>query len=184
MHMIRTLAIAALAGRAALAALATLATLATLAACGGAVSSAPQTAQTAQTARPWPVPAGFRSETIPFPLDFAPSLAHRGVEHLRFAPSFFDPAAPGYWSYAFVWRLDDPAALAPDALAAELTTYFRGLARHEQAAAAGSIRRWMPGNGLRRLALPARRQQRDDDLNRAPQIRPRRACARAPRGGP
>jgi hypothetical protein len=75
----------------------------------------------------WPVPAGWRSEVIPFPIDFAPTLAHRGVEELRFPPGFFDPASPARWSYAFVWRLEDPAELAPDALAAELTVYFQGL---------------------------------------------------------
>src|SRR5690348_9460867 len=75
----------------------------------------------------WPLPAGWRSEVIPFPLDFAPTLAHRGVEEIRFPPGFFDPASPARWSYVFAWRLDDPAELAPDALAAELTAYFPGL---------------------------------------------------------
>jgi hypothetical protein len=73
------------------------------------------------------VPAGFRSEVIAFPLDFAPQLAHKGVEELRFAPGFFDPAAAGYWSYAFVWRTEDAAELDAAAVAAELTAYFRGL---------------------------------------------------------
>ncbi|MBX3159473.1 MAG: hypothetical protein KF773_26110 [Deltaproteobacteria bacterium] len=78
-------------------------------------------------AGPWPVPQAWKSETIPFPLGFAPKLAHRGTEELRFAPGFFDPAAPGYWSYAFVWRTEDAAALDAAALGAELTEYFRGL---------------------------------------------------------
>jgi hypothetical protein len=76
---------------------------------------------------PWPVPAGWRSEIIPFPLEFAPALAHRGKEEIRFPPGFFDPAAGDDWSYAFVWRLDDPARLDAAALGAELTAYFRGL---------------------------------------------------------
>lgn len=82
---------------------------------------------TARAAQPWATPAGFRSETIPFPLDFAPGVAHRGVEELRFAPGFFDPAAAGYWSYAFVWRTEDAAALDAAGIGAELTAYFRGL---------------------------------------------------------
>ena len=103
-----------------------------LAACGAPAASpppaAPATAPAAAAATaPWPVPAGFRGETIPFPLDFAPAVAHRGVEELRFAPGFFDPAAPGYWSYAFIWRTDDAAAMDAAALAGELTAYFRGL---------------------------------------------------------
>jgi hypothetical protein len=81
----------------------------------------------AHAPRAWPTPAGWKSETIAFPLDFAPALAHRGVEELRFAPGFFDPRAGGYWSYAFAWRLDDTAALDAAALDAELTAYFRGL---------------------------------------------------------
>jgi hypothetical protein len=82
---------------------------------------------TARPAPPWATPAGFRGETIPFPLDFAPGVAHRGVEELRFAPGFFDPAAAGYWSYAFVWRTEDAAALDAAGIGAELTAYFRGL---------------------------------------------------------
>jgi len=70
---------------------------------------------------------GFRGETIPFPLDFAPGIAHKGVEELRFAPGFFEPAQPGYWSYTFVWRTEDPAAMDAAAVGGELTAYFRGL---------------------------------------------------------
>jgi hypothetical protein len=81
----------------------------------------------ARPAQPWATLAGFRGETIPFPLDFAPGVAHRGTEELRFAPGFFDPAAPGYWSYAFVWRTEDAAALDAAGVGAELTAYFRGL---------------------------------------------------------
>ncbi|MDB4961931.1 MAG: hypothetical protein JWP01_1930 [Myxococcales bacterium] len=76
---------------------------------------------------PWPVPDGWKHELIAFPLGFAPSLAHDGVEEIRFAPGFFQPAAPGYWSYAFVWRLDNVPAFDASTVAAELTTYFRGL---------------------------------------------------------
>jgi hypothetical protein len=75
----------------------------------------------------WPVPDGWRREVIPFPLDFAPTLAHRGFEEIRFAPGFFDPKAGGYWSYVFAWRLDDTAELDAVALGGELAVYFRGL---------------------------------------------------------
>ena len=95
-------------------------------ACGSSTPS-PAPEPTAKPTQSWSVPAGFRSETIPFPLEFAPGLAHKGAEELRFAPGFFDPAAPGYWSYAFVWRTEDPAALDAAAVGAELTAYFRGL---------------------------------------------------------
>jgi hypothetical protein len=100
-----------------------------LAACG---SSAPEPAPPSPAApappeQPWPVPAGWRSEVIPFPLDFAPTIAHRGVEDLRFPPGMFDPSSPDYWSYAFTWHTDDAAELDADALGRELTVYFAGL---------------------------------------------------------
>jgi hypothetical protein len=60
----------------------------------------------------WPVAEGWRKETIPFPLEFAPDLALSGVEEIRFAPGMFKPGEDGYWSYAFVWWLDGRPALA------------------------------------------------------------------------
>jgi len=105
-----------------------------LAACGsGGGGSPPAPAEASHettTAAPsftWPVPDGWRSETIPFPLEFAPSIPHRGVEEIRFAPGFFDPAAAGYWTYAFAWVVTGAGALDAAALAEQLTTYFRGL---------------------------------------------------------
>ncbi len=75
----------------------------------------------------WRVPDGWKHEVIPFPLDFAPALGHRGVEELRFPPGFLDDGAPNQWSYVFVWRLDDPAMMDAATLGTALTTYFRGL---------------------------------------------------------
>jgi hypothetical protein len=75
----------------------------------------------------WELPAGWRTETIPFPLGFAPSIAHEGYEELRFPPGFFKPDAADYWSYAFIWRTEDAANLDAAALGEELTLYFRGL---------------------------------------------------------
>jgi hypothetical protein len=78
-------------------------------------------------ARDWPIPASWRSETLPFPLEFAPQLAHQGSEELRFAPGMFDPSAADYWSYAFVWWLEDRQLQDAAALSGELAVYFRGL---------------------------------------------------------
>ena len=60
----------------------------------------------------WPAPTGWRKETIPFPLDFAPSLPYRGVEEVRFAPHFFDAPAETYFTYSFAWILDDRAPIS------------------------------------------------------------------------
>jgi hypothetical protein len=75
----------------------------------------------------WPLPEGWKREEIPFPLGFAPTLNHQGVEELRFPPGFLVAASPNRWSYAFEWKLTDEADLDAAALGAELVTYFRGL---------------------------------------------------------
>ena len=75
----------------------------------------------------WPVPTGWRSEVIPFPLDFAPAISHRGLEDLRFPPGMFDPSSADYWSYTFTWHTDDSADLDAGTLGRELTAYFAGL---------------------------------------------------------
>jgi len=109
-------------------ALAALLALALLAAC-----HAPANANGDEAAAPfdWPLPAGWRQETIAFPLEFAPSLAFRGREEVRFLPGFFDDKARTYWSYAFSWWLDEWLEDAPPldarAIGDALTTYYRGL---------------------------------------------------------
>jgi hypothetical protein len=95
-----------------------------LAVCSYAARAAPPTPAVLLD---WPHPADWKSETIPFPLDFAPTIHHVGVEELRFAPGFFTPAAPGYFSYAFVWWLKAAAPLTAATLAAELNEYYAGL---------------------------------------------------------
>ncbi len=75
----------------------------------------------------WPLREGWRREVIHFPLDFAPAIAHRGIEEIRFAPQFFDAKAPTYWSYVFAWALDDDAPLDRAGIERNLVAYFRGL---------------------------------------------------------
>jgi hypothetical protein len=76
-----------------------------------------------------PVPEGWRTETIPFPLEFAPDLPYTGLEELRFAPGMFDAESAELWSYAFVWWIgwDEPVDLG--SLERHLVDYFRGLAK-------------------------------------------------------
>lgn len=76
----------------------------------------------------WEIPEGWRTETIPFPLEFAPGLPYRGVEELRFPNAFLTPEADWYFSYAFVWHVAAPGVASTDALESDLVAYFRGLA--------------------------------------------------------
>lgn len=89
----------------------------------------------------WPAPAGWKTETIPFPLDFAPQIHNAGREELRFAPGFFDPDAPGYWSYAFVWFFDRELPVPTPVFERQLRDYFVGLTT---AVAADAKDGWKP----------------------------------------
>ncbi|MFN0243542.1 MAG: hypothetical protein ACKVWV_11675 [Planctomycetota bacterium] len=104
-----------------------------LSACSSGRNATPAVDSPAHATEPssdfdWPVPVGWAQETIPFPLDFAPELPYRGLEELRFAPGFFTTSADTYWSYAFVWWIEDPPSFEPSSISAALREYFRGLA--------------------------------------------------------
>ncbi|HUQ04088.1 MAG TPA: hypothetical protein VM261_16430 [Kofleriaceae bacterium] len=98
---------------------------------GGAVPTepvVPAKAPAAAIAPAWETPEGWRTETIPFPLEFAPGLAYRGVEELRFPKAFLVPGDEWYFSYAFVWHVAAPGPASVEVLEADLVAYFRGLA--------------------------------------------------------
>jgi len=74
-----------------------------------------------------PLPEGWRPETIPFPLSFAPAVKITGVEELRFAPGMFTEAAEDYWTYAFVWWVPESTELTIATIERDLILYFSGL---------------------------------------------------------
>lgn len=76
-----------------------------------------------------PTPQGWRTETIPLPLEFAPELEYEGLEELRFAPGMFDEGSEDFWSYAFVWWVPVGAHFETEQLETDLENYFRGLTR-------------------------------------------------------
>jgi hypothetical protein len=80
-----------------------------------------------QTEVHWPPPAGWKKETLTFPLGFAPSLPYHGHEALRFAPGFFDANAEMYFTYTFAFILDDAPPFTAEGFAKDLRAYFQGL---------------------------------------------------------
>ncbi len=76
-----------------------------------------------------PIPDGWRTETIPFPLEFAPELQYTGIEELRFSPGMFDPSSEQFWTYAFIWWVPDSTLINADRLSADLENYFSGLSK-------------------------------------------------------
>jgi hypothetical protein len=68
----------------------------------------------------------WRSETIAFPLAFAPDLTFKGDLHIRFSPDWRNFDSPGGFSYVFVWNVS-PATLDEASLAGHMQVYFGGL---------------------------------------------------------
>jgi hypothetical protein len=94
----------------------------------------------AQTAPPkpeipfvMPIPEGWRTETIPFPLGFAPELPYKGLEELRFSPGMFKPGSEDFWTYAFVFWLEGEVPWTAERLNSDLKTYLEGLSRAVEA---------------------------------------------------
>jgi hypothetical protein len=76
-----------------------------------------------------PTPEGWRTETIPFPIEFAPALPYKGLEELRFSPGMFKPGSEDFWTYAFVFWLEGEVPLTAARLDSDLKTYLEGLSR-------------------------------------------------------
>jgi hypothetical protein len=76
-----------------------------------------------------PTPEGWRTETIAFPLDFAPELDYDGIEELRFAPGMFTEGSEDFWTYAFVWWVPSDTPFDSEILKADLEAYFLGLTK-------------------------------------------------------
>jgi hypothetical protein len=77
----------------------------------------------------WSVPPGWRTETITFPLPFAPELPHRGLVELRFSPGMFKADSEELWTYSFVWWLEGETKLEAPLLTKQLEQYFAGLTK-------------------------------------------------------
>ncbi|WP_461452995.1 hypothetical protein [Mucilaginibacter sp.] len=74
-----------------------------------------------------PLPEKWKSETIPFPIDFAPGIPYQGIEELRFTPGWGDANSNEYWAYTFLWFIDGAPQVNTSLLNTYLTSYFNGL---------------------------------------------------------
>lgn len=69
----------------------------------------------------------WRSEQLTFPIGFAPSLDYKGMEEVRFAKGWSNKDSEEFWTYTFLWYLDeDPAVTAPK-IEKDIEAYFDGL---------------------------------------------------------
>ena len=74
-----------------------------------------------------PAPDGWGKETISFPIDFAPDIPYVGTEELRFTPGWGNAKTEEYWSYCFLWMINDDALVDGASLRKHLKSYYDGL---------------------------------------------------------
>lgn len=85
-------------------------------------------AQEIETPYDFPIPTGWGTEKIPFPIGFAPSIPYKGVEEIRFAPGWSKETSDAYWSYVFLWYLDGKQKIDAKTIENHLKIYYEGLA--------------------------------------------------------
>ena len=74
-----------------------------------------------------PAPDGWGKETISFPIEFAPDIPYVGTEELRFTPGWGNAKTEEYWSYCFLWMINDDAQVDGATLGKHLKSYYDGL---------------------------------------------------------
>ncbi len=72
-------------------------------------------------------PEGWGVERFPIPIEFAPSIPYKGVEYIRFTPGWGNVSSEEYWSYAFLWYLDETPVTNAKVIEGNLTAYYTGL---------------------------------------------------------
>ncbi len=66
-------------------------------------------------------------ERFLIPIEFAPQIPYKGVEDIRFTPGWGDAKSHDYWTYAFLWYLDDKQELNEKIIEGNLKAYYTGL---------------------------------------------------------
>jgi hypothetical protein len=74
-----------------------------------------------------PFPPGWKTEVFSLPPTFAPSIAYKGVEDIRFAPGWDKVTSNEYWTYCFLWCLEDSIHIDTAIIEKNLKAYYTGL---------------------------------------------------------
>lgn len=76
-----------------------------------------------------PTPSGWKTESFEFPLGFAPDIKYTGVEDIRFSQGWSDQKSDNFFSYLFIWYVNEYPALTEQKLQDYMKLYFDGLAK-------------------------------------------------------
>lgn len=69
----------------------------------------------------------WRSEQLTFPIGFAPSLDYKGMEEVRFAKGWGNKESEEFWTYTFLWYLDEDPVVTASKIEKDIEAYFDGL---------------------------------------------------------
>ncbi|MBW1298336.1 hypothetical protein [Aquimarina litoralis] len=72
-------------------------------------------------------PNTWGEEVLEFPLIFARSLPYKGEEHVRFTEGWGNVSDDEYFSYVFVWVLENDPMLTRSKIESDMNIYFTGL---------------------------------------------------------
>jgi hypothetical protein len=73
------------------------------------------------------IPKDWTIERFLIPISFAKQIPYKGVEDIRFTPGWAKAKSDEYWTYAFLWWLDDSPKTDAKIIAANLKAYYTGL---------------------------------------------------------
>ena len=91
-----------------------------------------------------PIPTGWTIERFLIPISFAPEIPYKGVEDIRFTPGWANIKSEEYWTYAFLWYLDNAPETDAKIIAGNLTAYYTGLIKINTANANPLIEKMIP----------------------------------------
>lgn len=74
-----------------------------------------------------PTPDGWSVERFQIPINFAPQIPYKGIEDIRFSPGWANSKSEEYWTYAFLWYLDNSPKTDANTLAENIKIYYSGL---------------------------------------------------------
>ena len=77
----------------------------------------------------------WNQEVFHFPIPFAPEIKFEGFEDARFPEFWAKKDSADFWSYVFVWSINNPVEITSSALENNIEMYFNGLMNYQNSVA-------------------------------------------------
>lgn len=77
----------------------------------------------------------WNQEVFHFPIPFAPEIKLEGFEDARFPKYWAKKDSADFWSYVFVWSINNSVEITSNFLESNIEKYFNGLMNYQNSAA-------------------------------------------------